>query len=151
MNFLQNVTQPFAIIFLFAIIVALPACGRRQAQNLRLHKQWNVKCKEAADLLASINDVASARAAEPKLKVVLQELAKVDEQLQTWYDSENVDGSDRPAMTKEVAAGIGEMQRLNQETLRISKDPELRAALGETWKKIPSVFMLESVGAIPKS
>ena len=26
-----------------------------------------------------------------------------------------------------------------------------RAAFGETWRKIPSVFMLEAAGAIPKS
>ena len=53
-------------------------------------------------------------------------------------------------MTEAVAQGIAETQRLNMETLRISKNPEVVAALGATWKKLPSVMMLEAMGGIQK-
>ena len=138
-------------ILLAGLAVFLPACSRRASENERLQKQWNAHCKEAADLLAGVTDVASAKAAEPRLKIVLEEMARLDERLGKSYDPEDVDPSERTRMTKEMARGIGEMQRLTQETLRIGKDPELRAAFGDTWRKIPSVFMLEAAGAIPKS
>ncbi|MFL5342095.1 MAG: hypothetical protein ACJ8F7_18270 [Gemmataceae bacterium] len=136
---------------LVCLIVFVPACGRGKSQNERLQAQWNARCKEAANLLAGIQDVPSARAAEPKLKSALQEMEKINKELGKTYDSEDVDPSDSRGMTQEVAGGIGEMQRLSAETLRISKHPELIAALGETWRKLPSVFMLEATGAIPKS
>ena len=136
---------------LVCLVVFLPACGGGKSGNDRLQAQWNARCKEAADLLASVQDVPSAKAAEPKLKAALQEMEKINKELGKTYDSEDVDPGESQGMTKEVAGGIGEMQRLNTETLRISKHPELVAALGETWRKLPSVFMLESVGAIPKS
>ena len=66
-------------IFLAGLAVFLPACSRRATENERLQKQWNAKCKEAADLLAGVTDVASAKAAEPRLKIVLQEMAKLDD------------------------------------------------------------------------
>ena len=139
------------LLALFAgVVVMLPACNRRP-QNERLQAKWNDKCKEAADLLAGATDVASARAAEPKLKRVLEEMDKINQQLDDSYDSENVPAGQRSGMTKRVAEGIADMERLNQETLRIAKDPALVAAFGDTWKKLPSVFMLEAAGAIPKT
>ena len=130
---------------------SVPACSTPQAQNTRLLKQWNVKCKEAADLLETIKDVPSAKAAEPKLKVVVQELNKLDVALQASYDSEDVDFQDSPRITKHVAEGIGEMQRLMVESLRIGKNPELRSALGETWKSLPAAAMMDAQGNFPAS
>jgi hypothetical protein len=140
-----------AVFVLIALLALLPACNRRQAQNEKLQRQWNAKCKEAADLLASVKDVPSAKSAEPKLKVVIQDLNAIGRQMDKSYDPENVDASESAGMTKEVAAGIQETQRLNAETVRISKSPDLVAALGPTCKKLPSVLMLEASGAIPKS
>jgi seryl-tRNA synthetase len=137
-------------LILAAICITLPACKSRQAQNEKLQRQWNAKTKEAADLLATVKDVPTAKAAEPKLKAVLQELNALGSQLDESYDPENVPASESEKMTKEVAEGIAETQRLNAETLRISKSPEVVAALGETWRKLPSVFLLEASGAIPK-
>jgi hypothetical protein len=129
----------------------ISACNSRQAQNIKLQRQWNAKTKEAADLLAGVTDVPSAKAAEPKFKQVLQELIAIGKQMDKTYDPENEDARQSSKMTQEVAEGIAETQRLNVETVRISKNPDLVAALGETWKKLPSVLMLEATGAIPKS
>ncbi|HLW65906.1 MAG TPA: hypothetical protein VKS79_11340 [Gemmataceae bacterium] len=139
------------LFILVAVCTLLPACTSRRAQNEKLQRQWNAKCKEAADLLASVKDVPSAKAAEPKLKSVLQELDAVGNQLDKSYDPENVDAIESRAMAKEVAEGIAEMQRLNAESLRISESPELVAALGESWKKLPVAMMLEAGSALQKS
>ena len=139
------------VIVLVAVCALLPACNRQKAQNEKLQRQWNAKCKEAAELLASVKDVPSAKSAEPKLKAALQDLEAIGSQLDKSYDPEDVSPGEAKGMTKEVGEGIAEMQRLNAETLRISKSPEIIAALGETWKKLPSVFMLEASGAIPKT
>jgi hypothetical protein len=141
---------PFILLLVGAVLLG-PGCSRRATKNVRLQSQWNAKCKEAGDILSGITDVPSAKAAEPKLKSILEEMAKLDAQLQKSYDPDDVSPSERSEVAQEVAQGIGETQRLNQETLRLGKEPELRAALGETWKKIPSVVMLEAMGAIPKS
>ena len=54
-------------------------------------------------------------------------------------------------MMKELANGVSEMQRLNDETLRISKKAELVAALGDVWKMLPMALMLDASGGMPKS
>jgi hypothetical protein len=45
---------------------------------------------------------------------------------------------------KGAVESIAEMQRLTLETQRISKQPELKEALGDTWKELPSVAILEA-------
>ena len=101
--------------------------------------------------MAGVSDVENARAAEPKLRVAVDELGRIDRELEKTYNPEDVDPGERKGMTEEVAKGIAAMQRLNQETLRVGRQPELVAALGETWKNLPSVPMLEAQGAIPKA
>src|SRR5207253_641811 len=103
-----------------------------------------------ADLLAGITDVPSAKAAEPKLRAALQELEKINEQLDKSSDPEDLNQREARRMMEEVAKGIAAMQQLNTETLRVSKIPGASAALGDTWAKLPSVAMLEASGAIPK-
>jgi len=127
------------------------ACNNQQAENERLQDEWNLRCRELATVLGDVKDVPSAKAAEPRLQPILKEMKRLDEQLGKSYDPESVDPGESRKMSKSVAQGIQDMQRLNLETLRISKEPELVAALGETWKKLPSVLMLEASGAIPKS
>jgi len=101
--------------------------------------------------MEKIQDVPSAKAAEPGLRVVMQELNKLNEQLDASYDSEEVDFQDSPRITKLVVEGIGEMQRLDMESLRVGKDPELRAALGEAWNLLPAKAMMEAQGESPPS
>ena len=137
-------------VLLVCLAAFVPACGRRQANNENLQKQWNAKCKEAADLLTGVTDVGSAKAAESKLKVVLRELDEINNQLEKSYDPENVSHGEARGMMKELANGIGEMQRLNAETLRISKNTDLVAALGGTWKLLPMAPTLDA-GAVPRS
>jgi len=137
------------LLFLGCLVLLATGCSTHEAPNTRLFKQWNAKCKEAADLLETIKDVSSAKTAEPKLKVVMQELHKLDERLQESYDSEDVDAVDAPRITKHVAEGIGQMQRLMVESLRIGQNPELRAALGETWKSLPAAAMMDAQGNLP--
>ena|SRR6266568_7240928 len=134
----------------FCLIALTPACSRRKSQNERLQHQWNAKVKEMADLLAGVTDVPSAKAAEPKLAAAMTEFERIAKELDKSYDPEDVDPSEQKPMTEAVAQGIAETQRLNTETLRISKSPELVAALGATWKKLPSVMMLEAMGGIQK-
>jgi hypothetical protein len=143
--------SPLLVVILVGLCALLPGCSRRVSHNVRLQQQANAKCKECAELLATVVDLPSAKAAEPKLKAALQELAKIEAELEKSYDPENVAPSEHDSMTEEVAKGMAEMQRLNGETVRISKNAELVAALGSTWKALPSVFMLEASGAIPKS
>jgi hypothetical protein len=100
--------------------------------------------KEAADLLATVKDVATAKAAGPKLAATMREIQKIDEQLEKSYDPEEVDAHDSPRVTKQVAEGIGEMQRLMVESVRVGKDPEIRAALGEAWQLLPAAAMMEA-------
>jgi len=138
------------IIVAVCLTAIVPGCSRRKSHNERLQREWNAKVKAVADLLAGVTDVPSAKAAEPKLAAALEELERVDAELRKTYDPEDVDAVEREPMTEAVAQGLAEMQRETAETFRISKRPELVEALGETWKKIPSVFLLEAAGAIPK-
>jgi len=133
-----------SLILMIGVIALLPACSRFKSKNERLQLQWNAKTKEVNDLLAGVKDVPSAKAAEPKLAAALKDLEKIGEKLEKHYDSEDVDPGEREPMTEAVAAGIAEMQREAAEVMRISKNPELVAALGETWKKIPSVVIMEA-------
>ena len=123
----------------------VPACSRRQSQNVRLQLQCNAKTKEIADLLAGVSDVPSARAADPKIAAALGDLEKLEQQLERSYDPENVASSEQGPMTEAIAEGIAEAQRMNAETLRIRQNPELVAALGATWKKLPSVIMMDAI------
>lgn len=136
--------QRSKLLLVAAILVCISACATRPAQNTRLFKEWNAKCKEAADLLETVKDVAGAKAAAPKLSVVMQELHKIDEQLEESYDPTEVDFDYPPRVTKQVAEGIAEMQRLNMESLRVGKDPEMKAALGEAWNLLPAAAMIEA-------
>lgn len=130
-------------VFLVGLIAAVPACSRLKSKNERLQLQWNAKTKEVNDLLASIKDVPSAKAAEPKLAAALKDLEKINDELGRRYDSEDVDAVEREPMTEAVAIGIAEMQREAVEVRRIKEKPELVSALGDSWKKIPSVVIME--------
>ena len=124
--------------------------GRRKPDTLM--QRWAAKCKEAADLLAGIKDVPSAKLAEPKLKVALRELAQIGEQMEQLQDREEDYISDArfelKHQLKGAVEGIAEMQRLTLETQRISKQPELKEALGDTWKELPSAAILEANGEL---
>jgi len=137
------------LLFLGCLALLAPGCSTHQAQNSRLFHQWNARCKEVADLLETIKDVPSAKAVEPKLKVVIQELNKVQEKLDASYDPEEVDFADSPRITKHVAEGIVQTQRVMVESVRIGKNPELRAALGETWNELPAAVMMDAQGNFP--
>jgi hypothetical protein len=133
-------------------ILAGPACsvgpvGR--TQNTRLFKQWNAKCKEAADLLETIKDVPTAKAAAPQLKAVLEELDKLSEKLEASYDPAAPEEADMPGTTKQVGEGIAQMQRLMLESVRVGKDPEIRAALGDAWQWLPAAAMMDAQGNFP--
>lgn len=139
------------LILLACVLVFLSACNRRAKQNERLQKEWNAKCKEVADLLASINDPASAKTAEPKIRQAMEQMAKVGEKLETSYDPENATGSEAEKMTEAVGQGIVEMQRMMSESVRISKIPGATAALGDTWNMLPASALLENHGRMPRS
>jgi|GEM_PF-3170198 hypothetical protein len=140
------------LVFVLGVMALVaPACVPRQAENTRLFKQWNAKCKEAADLLESIKDVPTAKAAAPKLKAVMEELGKLNEKLERSYDPEDVDIADMPGTTKQVGEGIAQMQRLMMESVRIGKDREMRAALGDTWQYLPAAAMMDAQGNFPAS
>jgi hypothetical protein len=133
------------VILLFSL-----GCDAGRSQNTRHLKTWTAKCKEAADVLETIKDVPSAKAAAPKLKIVMQELHKLDAQIETTYDPEEVDFVDSPRMTKQVGEGIAEMQRMMLESVRVGRDPELRAALGDTWQLLPAEAMMDAQGNLPR-
>src|SRR5262245_60655494 len=137
------------VVALGLIALCLPACSIGPTQNTRLFKQWNAKCKEAADLLETIKDVPSAKAAAPKLKAVMEELGKLNEKLERSYDPEDVDIAEMPVTTKQVGEGIAQMQRLMLESVRVGKDAEIRAALGDAWQFLPAAAMMDAQGNFP--
>ncbi len=143
--------RPAFLILAVCLVTLVPACSSRKSQNERLQLQWNAKTKEVNDLLAGITDAPSAKAAEPKLATALKDLERIGEKLEKHYDSEDVDSGERDPMTEAVAAGIAEMEREGAEVRRINMNPEIVTALGETWKKIPSVVILEANGPMPKA
>jgi hypothetical protein len=148
--------QHFAWLMALMLILTLDlvGCDIGRRQNAGLMGKWTAKCKDAADLLASIKDVPSAQLAEPKLKVALQELAEIDEQVQRLREAEEGEYIPEARLQhemKQVAEGIAEMQRLAIETQRISKQPELKEALGDTWKELPSVAILEASSELPEN
>ena len=140
-----------SLILIMFLAILVSACNRGPSRNVRLQREYNAYCKEAADLLAGVTDVPTARAAAPRLKEILRQWEKVNEHLENAYDPENVSRRDAEAMMNEVAQGIVEMQRLNAETLRLSKLPDVVAALGDTWKRLPSFPMMGAAGAIPNA
>jgi hypothetical protein len=148
--------QHFAWLMALMLILTLDlvGCDIGRRQNAGLMGKWTAKCKDAADLLASIKDVPRAQLAEPKLKVALQELAEIDEQVQRLREAEEGEYIPEARLQhemKQVAEGIAEMQRLAIETQRISKQPELKEALGDTWKELPSVAILEASSELPEN
>lgn len=137
--------MPRALILVYAILTLLSGCGG-QAHNVRLLKQWNAHCKEAADLLAGVKDVASAKASRPRLEELLKAMDDVQVQLDESYDPEDVDFADQSAITEQAALGIAEMQRLVAESVRIAQHPELKAELGETWQQLSMGGLLDKPG-----
>jgi hypothetical protein len=133
------------LILLLLILTPLSGCSG-QAHNVRLLKQWNVHCKEAADLLAGVKDVASAKASRQRIEELLKAMDEVQAQLDKSYDPENVDFADQSAVTEQAALGIVEMQRLVAESVRIAQNPELKAELGETWQRLSMGGLLDKPG-----
>lgn len=141
----------WGVVFAVVLVLSLAGCDIGRRQNAGLMGKWTAKCKDAADLLASIKDVPSAQLAKPKLKVALQELTEIDEQVQRLREAEEGEYIPEARLKhemKQVAEGIAEMQRLSIETQRISKQPELKEALGDTWDELPSVAILEAAGPL---
>jgi hypothetical protein len=134
-----------------ACLVLFVAGCMPQSQNVRLMKQWAAKCKEATDLLAGVKDVPGAKAAEPRLKKLLAEMDKIQAQLEKTYEPSDVDPSEEHGATKASSESIVQMQRLLAETLRIGKDPQLTAALGDAWNQLPSKHLLDATGLDPQS
>jgi hypothetical protein len=129
---------------LAGLAFVLSGCGGGQAHNVRLLKQWSAHCKEAADLLAGVKDVASAKATLPRLKAALQAMDEVGAQLEESYDPTEVDPWDGSAVDEPAAQGIVEMQRLAAESVRIAKDPEIKAALAEIWPRLSMGGILDN-------
>ena len=134
------------LLALTALSIFLPACGGGQALNVRLLKQYKDKCKEAADLLAGVKDVPSARATLPRLKAAVQAMDDAQAQLDESYDPTEVDPWDESAVDEQAYGGIAEMQRLIAESARIAKQPEIKAALGETWDRLSMGGLLDKPG-----
>lgn len=124
------------VLLLVCLSLFLPGCGRGQAHNVRLLRDYKDKCKEAADLLAGVKDVPSAQAVLPRLKASLQEMDELQAKLEQSYDPTEVDPWDEAAVDEQALGGIAEFQRLVAESARIAKNPEIKAALGETWDRL---------------
>jgi formaldehyde-activating enzyme involved in methanogenesis len=122
-------------LFLLPLVV-LTGCGLAQPPAVRLIRQATVKYRETADLLVGVKDAASAKAAAPRLKQLIDEMDKLHEQIERVHDPEEVDFDDHPAVTKAVVESIQEMQRLMAEVARIGKEKPLREGLGDSWDRL---------------
>jgi hypothetical protein len=132
---------------LLLAIVMLPACNLRHMQAVSLMKQWGAKCKETADLLAGVKDAASAKAAAPRLDTLVKEMDKLQEQIDRVYDPTEVEPGDERAVMEEVGLNIVQMQRLMIEVGRVGKEPEITEALGDAWKRLSFIDVLNQPGA----
>lgn len=135
------------MLLLAALALAQPACNLRQAQAISLMKQWNVRCKEAADLLSGVKDAASARAAAPRLDVLVKEMDKIQGEIDRVYDPTEVDPGDERGVTEQAAQDIVQMQRLFVEVARIGQQPEITTALGDAWKRLSFYDVLNQPGS----
>lgn len=93
-----------------------------------------------------MTDEASARAAAPTVKKAIAAMEKTQEQLDECYDPEDVSGREAEAMAEELAKGIGDFQRMMQESMRIAQRPELIAALGDAWDALPTSAIMKAQG-----
>jgi hypothetical protein len=139
------------VVLLLAML--LPACNVQHVQQVRaksLMKQWGTKCKAAADLLAGVKDAASAKAAAPRLDVLVKEMDQIQEQIDRVYDPTEVDPGDEGPVMEEVGQNIVQMHRLFAEVARIGQQPEITAALGPAWDRLSGYDVLNHSGLAPQ-
>jgi hypothetical protein len=134
----------FAPLVVSGLLIALAGCRFGDPPAARLIRQSTLKCQEAADLLAGVKDAAAAKAAAPRLKKLVDEIDRINEQIERIYDPSEVDPADEPAIHAELPESIAQMQRLMTEASRIRQEPALVEALGEAGKRLAGLDVLGS-------
>jgi hypothetical protein len=122
---------------LFIGAAALAGCNSQHATRQRLTQQIAQVTSEAADLLASVQDKASAAAAAPKLQELMVRLTDLGEQFEALEMEDEVYlGDENEVILAEHAKYIAAHVRLMQEQQRIGANQELREGLGKTWQDL---------------
>lgn len=121
-----------AAVLLTACLLA--GCDTQYATRLRLTQQSAEITSETADLLASVQDRASAGAAAPKLEALRQRMAQLDDQFSAMDTEDEIYlGEENETILAEHGKWIAAQTRLMQEQQRIGANQEVREALGQTW------------------
>ena len=114
---------------------ASAGCGSAAANRERLAVQMTAVTKEAGDLLATVKDEATAKAAAPKLKAICNRMEKLTERLDEADPNTNFDSPSSKELEK-YGQWMAEHSRLMQEELRVAQIPGATAALGEPWQRL---------------
>ncbi len=140
-TYLATATHLIAMVSLSPLVV-LTGCGLAQPPAARLIRQSTAKCRETADLLAGVKDVASAKAAAPRLKKLIDEIDRLNEQIERVYDPSDVPLGQESAIHAELPESIAQMQRVMTEAARIRQEPAWVEALGEAGKRLTGLDVL---------
>jgi hypothetical protein len=81
------------------------------------------------------------------LDTLVKEMDKLQEQIDRVYDPTEVEPGDERAVMEEVGLNIVQMQRLMIEVGRVGKEPEITEALGDAWKRLSFIDVLNQPGA----
>ena len=124
-----------AIITVSAVL--LVGCNSQYATRQRLTKQIAEVVNEVADLLATVQDKASAAAAAPKLQELAARMSKLGEQFEALdMEDEMYLGEENETVIAERGKYIAAHVRLMQEQQRIGANQELREGLGKAWRDL---------------
>jgi hypothetical protein len=116
---------------------ALLGCNSQFATRQQLTQQMAQATSEAADLLATVQDKASAAAAAPKLRELMVRMTSLGEQFEALeMEDEIYLGQENEAILTEHAKYIAAHVKLMQEQQRIGANQELREGLGDVWQEL---------------
>jgi hypothetical protein len=116
----ESVMRKTAILAILPILTcALAGCG---ASHDDLIKEQTQVMKEAADVLVSVTNADTARAAEPRLRKLAGKVAKLNQQAKALP---MLDETDLVRLQSDNAAASGEaLEQFNREARRIAQIPE---------------------------
>jgi hypothetical protein len=118
-------------------LLLLCGCDSQYAARQRLTRDNTQVVSEAADVLAGVQDKASAEATAPKLRDIQQRMARLAAQLEALDTEDEIyQSEEKETILAEHSKWMAAQTRLMQEQQRIGAHPELREALGPVWQEL---------------
>ena len=123
---------PAAVVLMGVLL--LGGCNTRPSR-LAAMQQLAQATSNAADLLATVKDKASAAAAAPKMQELLAKMVQLDSQLEAAEMEDDLAFEEEPELSA-LASYIAAQSRFIQEQRRIGAIQELREGLGPVWQEM---------------